>query len=273
MWRSMSGMRFGRRGSSSAACFGKASVSLSRYAILGLSAALAVAILVAALGWRRAREAGREAARAAESYRLEVAGIQQARLVEADALRAEQTMTQRRLGESLARAGVAFSPIATVSGTTGPVHVDDAAAAPSSAAGLVPAAPASALPPAGAGGPVCLLRSGDDGEIRVSGAAALTEGGNVAMDGEAWAYGLSPERRLFGGPLRLDLALAVRPGAERRPGWAVGGAVLGSPDGWRYGPAVAVPPMRLRWVQVEPSAALYRKRPRGTSWRSRGWKT
>lgn len=235
--------------------------------IVGLAVAAVVAVYVAILGWQRAAVERREAVRAGESYRLEVAGIQQAHLVEVRDLRAEQSLVQRRLGKALSAAGVDSFPVATVAGSTGPVRVDGAAAAPSSAAGPVPAPPAPALPPAGAGGPVCILRAGESGEIRVSGAAALTDAGNVALDGEAWAYGLEPERRLFGGTLHIDARLAVQPSIQRGPGWGVGAGALAGRDGLRFGPVVSAPPIRLWLVQAEPSAALYLG---GGSWQASG---
>lgn len=219
-----------------------------------LLVALALASWLAIAGWGRAGDARRELARSEESHKLEVAGIQQAHAVAVLDLKAESNLSQRRLGEALAAAGIHSTPFVTVSGSTGPVH-----AGGEGLASAHPTAPAagSGFPSSGAEQRVCLLYAGEDGEIRVTGAAAKTQAGNVAIDAEASAFGLNPERKLFGGPLHLDAKyLSPQVPGPRGAGWGIGATIVGGRDGFTVGPAFAAPSLRLLGIQLEPTAAF-----------------
>lgn len=109
-------------------------------------------------------------------------------------------------------------PVLTIEGSTAPVVVE-----------VPPAAPGAARE--------CLLWAGDKGAVRLAGVGLETRAGNLVLGAvaEAWRVEPAPERRLFGGPLHLDVGrLAPEPA---RP-WA-GGLFAGcSAAGCGVGPAV-----------------------------------
>lgn len=214
----------------------------------GLLGALALAIWVAVWAVNEAKIAKAELGRQEEAHELEVAGIQQAHAVEARDLKAKESLAQRRLGEALKAAGVKGTTIATVTGTTGPVQ----------AGGAAPSGPAPATAPAdpSAAGPgrACLLYEGEQGEIRVSGAAARTEAGNVAIDAQADAYGAG--RHLFGGQLHLDARYLKPERPDRDLGLGIGLAAVGGRDGLMLGPGAALPTLDLWLFRLDTSVGL-----------------
>lgn len=203
-----------------------------------------------------------ELARADEAHGLELAGVQQAHEATQEALQRElddQVRAKGYLSDALAKALKAAphaTPIASATGSTGPVHVDGGALPPSA---LVPAAGTEAPSPPSVPASVCLLSPDDSGEIRVSGVALRTVAGNVviAAQAEAWRVTAnSPQTRLFGGELHLDAKYLKPPSPPREAGWGSGIALTVGRRGWAVGPAVAIPPLSLWRLQLEPSAAL-----------------
>ena len=190
--------------------------------------------------------------KADESHRLEVAGIQEANAVEADELRKAKNSALEALNASLEALKVKSRPIVVVRGSTGPV----------TAGGALPPGPApvagggQTLPPDAPPAQVCLLRPGDKGEIRVTGAAVKTQAGNVAVEADAEAWRLEPDSKLFGGPLHLEVKYQAPPAPAREVGWGGGLALAVGSRGWAAGPAVASPPLHLWRLQLEPSAGL-----------------
>jgi hypothetical protein len=198
-------------------------------------------------------------AKDAEAADLKVKGVETAAATSQAALQATIDGYRARgdaLADALAvalKASPGAKPVASATGSTGPVHVD-AGAAPSSAP--VPAAGTVAPPSSTVPASVCLLRPGDEGEIRVSGAALKTEAGNtiVVAQGEAWR--LNPDARLFGGELHLSASYLKPPDPARAPGWGGGLEITGGRHGWAWGPVVASPPLSIWRLQVDPSVGL-----------------
>jgi len=133
-------------------------------------------------------------------------------------------------------------PVIVVQGSTGQVVAGGSPAggpgAPEAGGGLG-ASSLPAAPPARD----CLLRTGDSGEVRVSGAALKSDAGAVAVVGvaEAWGNGA----RLFGGPLRLEVA-GLKP--PRLPGWSYGIGVGATTHGIVYALKIESPPVTLPLV-------------------------
>lgn len=165
----------------------------------------------------------------------------------------------REYAAKLKKAGIKAHPVATFSGTTGPVQIQPgvtitvggagAAQAPQAAS----AAPAPGLPSPGAGGPTPCK----SGEILIpAGAVWVTEKGNVTATtrGEAWCA--EPRALLFAGPVKADVSTLQPPRSGRGPGWGSGVTIVGGRGGWSVGPTIAAPPLSVLGLQVEPSAAF-----------------
>lgn len=219
-------------------------MTLPRWLPLALLGALVAALWYGLSQRARVKEIARIVEQEREVAALVKAGIQLAREVTERDLRGQLELTQRRL----AAMGIRSTPVAAVRGTTGPVG----AAAPSGRA--PPTAPE--VPPASGPGAACLFAAGDVGEIRVSGGAVRTEAGNIVVDGRADAYALDPERHLFGGALRLDVAIPKPSQETRGSRWGSGLVVAAGRDGWSVGPALASPPFSVLGLRFEPSAAF-----------------
>ena len=158
------------------------------------------------------------------------------------------------LGDALKKAKTKATIIAHATGTTGPVQVGGrvSEAAPIAARDTGSEAPPSSSEP----GPACVLRLGDSGEVRVSGVALRTGAGNIVVEGTAEAWRLNPDARLFGGPLKIDAAYLSPQVPGRGPGWGSGIALTVGRHGWTAGPVLAIPPLTLWRLQLEPAAAL-----------------
>jgi hypothetical protein len=111
-------------------------------------------------------------------------------------------------------------------GDTGWISTGGPPAGGAPEAGGGPGVPSlSASPPARE----CLLAAGDEGRIQTDQVRARYAHGTVGVVGTADAFGRAPggePRHLFGGPLRLEVAVE---GAPRAPGWAwgAGGGISG----------------------------------------------
>jgi hypothetical protein len=195
--------------------------------IRSLPSTLLLAALVAlcAFGWMRAcNQASRARAdveRTRQEGTLAAAGIATAAEVDRRALAGRLEAAERYvagLEAQVRRAQVAvpgLKPVAVVIGSTGPVQVGGASSGAAPEPGEGPPTPPVAASP----GRECLLEPGDQGEIRVSGAALESRAGAVAVVGAAEAWRLRPDRLLFGGPLHLEVSTEAR---ARAPGWAYG---------------------------------------------------
>ncbi len=207
--------------------------------------ALAVALVAAVLVWKL--EAGRrsaaELARLAEAQRLEAAGIAVAAQKDAAGMRVALAAAVARAEdlaaevERVSKAAPDARPVSVSHGTTGPVV---AGGAPAVRPVEMPSVP----------GPLCLLRAGDQGEVRVDSATLQTEAGNALMVGaaSAWRVSPGPETRLFGGALKIEGTVETVP---LSPGWGFGATGWAGRSGWMVGPAASLPPARLWGLQGE----------------------
>lgn len=168
-------------------------------------------------------QAKARAAKADEAVELAKHEIQTAKEASEREMKAQENLAQRRLGEALAKAGIKGKTVFVATGSTGPVTVGGTPLP--SGPGSAPGSSGGASSPSPAGR-ACVLYRGEHGEIRVSAAGVKTKAGNVAIDGQADAYALSPERHLFGGPLKLDVKVSPQGPDSRSAGWGVGAAVL-----------------------------------------------
>ena len=210
-------------------------------------------------------DAKAQVAKETEAHALDVAGIEQAHEATLAALQATLADYKAR-GDALANAlaqamkvAPNSTPIATASGSTGPVQVGGSGTAlpPGPTIAAPVAAGGTALPPQPPPAvPACLLSVGDTGEIRTSGAALRTESGNVIIIAQAEAWRLNPDRPLFGGELHLKADYLKPPEPARGPGWGGGLAISGGRHGWTMGPVIASPPLTLWRLSFEPSAGI-----------------
>jgi hypothetical protein len=119
--------------------------------------------------------------------------------------------------------------------------------------------PPAASPSLAPGSPepnVCVLATGDKGELRLAGVVWETRADNLVpvLEAEAWRLEPAPATRSLGGLLRPDLS-RLQVAAPRAPppdaGWGGGVIAWAGRDGWAAGPAVALPPLRLWRLQLE----------------------
>lgn len=222
---------------------------------------VAVALLALVLVCRldQGRRASEEAVRLAEAEVLRQAGLAVAAQEDASGMRralARVAGENEDLAGELARVKAASpgaKPVAVIHATTGGVV---AGGTPREQG--APPTQGQANRQAGAAdrdGAPCLLASGDVGEIRVDSAILETKGGNVVFAGAAscWRLEPGPASRLFGGPLRAELAVEKLPG---KPGYGFGLSGSVGSEGARAGLAVALPPARLWSWQIETTLRL-----------------
>lgn len=210
-----------------------------------------------------AEEAAAKAKRDAEAADLKTRGIQAASEETQAQMQAEIEGWKKKndaLGMALSfalQAAPGSKPIATFTGSTGPLPGKSGPAATPPSGGTATVPPATVTPPPVAGGPVCMFYAGNQGEIRVPGGAVFrTEAVNHFAVAEAEAWRLNPDAMLFGGQVKLDLKLPPPPPPERKVGWGAGAVLAVSGHGWTAGPAVAPPPWEVFRLQVEPIVGL-----------------
>jgi hypothetical protein len=217
---------------------------------------IGLALVVAA--WNGQRLARSEAERAREAAELARVGVSVAADATERQLRvrlADLTETSHALAEELARVQAATPgarPVAVASGTTGPTPAGGALRPGWPCAPVAPCSqpaesgtPTTVAPPS-----ACLLSAGDQGEVRVEGAALRTRAGNAVVVGaaSAWRVSPGPAARLFGGPLHLEVSVA----APARPlGWGVGLMASAGSGGVVVGPMLSPPPWSVLGLQVE----------------------
>lgn len=210
-------------------------VQIATLAALGLSLALL---------FRQCGETSKvkaAAAKQAEAATLDKAGIQRAREVAEKELRERGDFLLKELVASLEKQGIKSKPAIVIDGTTGPVPAGGATlGSGTSSPGSPQAARDSGADGTSAASGSCLLSAGDQAEIRTKVVGAETIGGNLAVSGRADAYALDPERHLFGGDLRLDVAIPSTPPPASKHGWGLGGAV--ALNGGLGGRVVVLPP-------------------------------
>jgi hypothetical protein len=219
---------------------------------------LVLALFVAAgFGLRACHDlAGTRAAsaRAEEEAALRAAGL----TVERDAVQGELARAAsdakelRGQLEAARRADPGVRVVEVIRWRTRPEAAGGAPRDPAPAGGgaaVPPVQPATGVP-AGVG---CLLVAGDLGEVRVVEAQLQGDAGARVVVGsaEAWRVDPGPPTRLFGGPLRTPVELAVVEPERRPPRWGAGAAAFAGPGGWAVGPAIALPPLRLWGWQAE----------------------
>lgn len=187
-----------------------------------------------------------------ERGRLDKAGLQYAR--EREGIEKDEQIAW--LQGQLKAQHISSEPVAVVHGTTGPVTVGGNPQGASPPSAPPAAAPAPAQPSSLGGGPACLLSAGDRGEIRVVAAGVKTASGNVVVSGSAEAWRLAPDALLFGGPLKLDIAVSPQVPGSKTAGWGVGAATVLTRAGWSIGPAVAAPSLSLWKLHLDASAGV-----------------
>lgn len=205
-------------------------------ALLGLVAALAVAVLILGVALQAKSREVAEAARVAEAAQLETKGVKAAQAASERQMTAALTDARSQVAGfavALARAERAAKarPVTVARGSTGPVAVS------------APAAPAT---PGGAA--ACVLHAGDAGSIDVATAELRTEKGNRILVQAAEAARIDPDgskSTLFGGEIRADLTQYLSREVEtpKVPGMGAGALVLCIPPRCSYGGLLAAPPV------------------------------
>jgi hypothetical protein len=211
---------------------------------------LAALVVVSALLFHQCSETAKvkaAAAKADERVKLLAGQVQVA--TERDISKdAEILALQAKVKAATGRVGI---PTIVVSGTTGPVTVGGETLGASSSTPPRTAQGSGADGESSAPGPAsCVLARGSKAEIRTHVVGVETEGGNLAVSGTADAYRLNPainpvapqtETHLFGGPLRLDVAIPESsPPPASQHGWGLGAAV--ALNGGLAGRVVVLPP-------------------------------
>ncbi len=202
--------------------------------------------------WTARRVAEDTAARVSREAALARAGL----LVEG-----EQTQRQleSRLKEEIAaselfRAALAEAqaklghptPVVVVHASTGAVPVEYHPA-------TSPATPPSPVPGAQSAPGACVLRDGEQGEIRVTEATLEERSGARVVVGAAECWRLAPDERLLSGRYSVPVssAASLAPPAAERSRWGAGAYVGVGRGGWVYGPAIALPQWQVLGISVE----------------------
>jgi Sec-independent protein translocase protein TatA len=214
---------------------------MSRVSWAKLAVLLAVVVLLV-VAWTRAKQATDALAKERDAARLALAGFKVAAETSERGLKASLADLTRQSAdlaaevERLKKASPGAKPTSVFTGSTG----------------ALPATPPSIVPVPGADptATVCLFKSTDKGSVFVSGATLETRAGNRVMVAVIDAYRVdpAPSIHLFGGPLKLDVAVEAEPNPKR---WGAGVGAWAGSWGWAVGPALALPPLRTRWVDVE----------------------
>lgn len=207
--------------------------------------AVAIAIVAGVLAWKldAGRRAADELARMNEAEALRLEGVLVAEQAGSLQLRAALGVLERQNADFAAE----IERIKKVASSARPVSVSHGVTGPAVAGGAPAVRPVEApmIP-----GPICLLRAGDMGEVRVDSATLQTSKGNALMVGaaSAWRVAPSPETRLFGGPLKITGTVETVPYS---PGWGFGATGWAGRSGWMAGPAASMPPVRVWGLQGE----------------------
>ncbi len=223
--------------------------------------AIAGVIVLHEVNARKAAED--QAAKAAESARLERAGLVVAHDATTAQLQAKIDDATRRnsdLAEALARAQAAapdLHPTGTVTASTGVVPVEHHSAAPPATSPATPPTPTASGSPPGA---ACVLTAADQGEVRVDEVVLDTKAGSRVLVGaaSAWRAGPNPVR-LFGGSFSAPLTTAdvTPPPVVQRSRWGAGAYIgVAKGNGWSYGPALAFPQLSLWSLELDTTVGV-----------------
>ena len=172
--------------------------------------------------------------------------------LEADLAAAKKSSTTfaTALAEAQAKLDHA-KPVVVIHASTGAVPVEYHPAAPS-------ATPPSPVPGEQSAPGACVLRAGEQGEVRVTEATLEERSGARVVVGAAECWRLAPDERLLSGRYSVPVssAASLAPPASERSRWGAGAFVGVGRGGWTYGPAIALPQWQVLGLSVEATVGV-----------------